>query len=74
MSMASEKFFVLYGKFQQKYELRKGTDTRSKMLDLLKREKQYLKPYMERGKTRDDPLPYAVRNILSHVGKNPQQT
>ena len=65
------EFFLLYGKFEQKYKLKKGVETRSKMLDLLKGDGRYLRPYKERGKTRDDPLPYAVRNILSHVGKNP---
>lgn len=65
------EFFLLYGKFEQKYKLSKGMETRAKMLGLLKADKRYLKPYKERGKTREDPLPYAVRNILSHVGKNP---
>jgi len=65
------EFFLLYGKFEQKYQLRKGKETRAKMLDLLKGDKQYLFSYKERRGTRDDPLPYAVRNILSHVGKNP---
>ena len=32
---------------------------------------QFFKPYIERGRKRHDPLPYAVRNILSHVGNNP---
>ena len=65
------EFFLLYGKFEQKYQLRRGADTRAKMLELLKGDKQYLKRYRDRGKTRNYPLPYAVRNILSHVGNNP---
>ena len=65
------EFFLLYGKFEQKYRLGKGKDTRAKMLNLINGDTRYLKPYTERGKTRMDPLPHAVRNILSHVGNNP---
>lgn len=65
------EFFLLYGRFEQKHKLIKGTETRAKMLELLKGDKRFLKPYMERGKMRQDPLPYAVRNILSHMGNNP---
>ncbi len=38
---------------------------------LVSGDKRYMKPYTEHGQTRLDPLPYAVRNILSHVGSNP---
>ena len=43
------------------------------MLELLKGNRRFLKPYTHRGKTSDEPLPYAVRNILSHAGKNPNK-
>ena len=65
------EFFLLYGKFQQKYELTTGTQTEARMTGLVNGDERYLKPYIERGKTRLVPLPYAVRNILSHVGNNP---
>ena len=64
------EFFLLYGRFEQKYQTGKGSETRARMLELLKGDKRYLKTYKERGKIREHPLPYAVRNILSHVGKN----
>ena len=67
------EFFLLYGKFEQKYQLDTGKKTRDKMLDLLKGKEQHLKAYIERGKTRLDPLPYAVKNIMSHVGNNPNK-
>ena len=51
----------------------KGEQTRSKMEDLLARKTKYLKPTIDRGKQRMDPLPYAVRNILAHVGSNPNR-
>ena len=65
------EFFLLYGKFEQKYGLSTPKKTRAKMVDLVNGDSRYLKPYKERGKERLDPLPYAVRNILSHVGNNP---
>ena len=64
------EFFLLYGKFQQQYRLT-DKDTRTKMEDLVNGDKRYLKPYKIRGKEQFVPLPYAVRNILSHVGNNP---
>ena len=64
------EFFLLYGKFEQKYGSA-GAQTRARMAELVNGNERYLKPYLERGKTRLDPLPYAVRNILSHVGNNP---
>ena len=67
------EFFLLYGKFEQKHKLRNGKATRAKMLELIKGDKQYLRSYIDRGKTRNDPLPYAVKNILSHVGSNPNK-
>ena len=65
------EFFLLYGKFEQKYSLSNGKETRARMENLVNEDTRYLKPYKERGKERLYPLPYAVRNILSHVGNNP---
>ena len=65
------EFFLLYGRFEQKYGLTKGPQTRDKMKHLIGGEGQYLKPYIERGEQRMYPLPYVVRNILSHAGNNP---
>ena len=62
------EFFLLYGRFEQKYSLFKGRETREKMEELIQGEQEFLKPYKEYGKENDVPLPYAVRNILSHVG------
>ena len=64
------EFFQLYGQFEGKYQLTKGSETKVKMEALLKGEKKYLKPYKDRGKTLLYPLPYAVRNILAHSGQN----
>lgn len=65
------EFFLLYGKFEQKYQLSNGKEAREKMIDLVNGDSRYLKTYVERGGERLDPLPYAVRNILSHIGNNP---
>ena len=65
------EFFLLYGKFEQKYRLSRGKDTRAKMANLINGNTCYMKAYEDRGKTRLEPLPYAVRNILSHAGNNP---
>lgn len=64
------EFFLLYGKFEQKHRT-SGWKTRNKMKQLTKGHPQYMKPYKERGKEILLPLPYAVRNILSHAGTNP---
>ena len=64
------EFFLLYGKFEQKYQTT-GWQTRTKMMELLSDDVKYLKRYKDHGKERPDPLPYAVRNILSHIGNNP---
>ena len=63
------EFFLLYGNFEQKYRS-SGRNTRTKMQELIKGNPQYMKPYKERGKETMLPLPYPVRNILSHVGTN----
>ena len=65
------EFFQLYGKFEGKYQLTKGKETRAKMLAFVNGDKRYLKPYQEHGKSVLHPLPYAVRNILAHAGNNP---
>ena len=65
------EFFLLYGRLEQTYNPFKGKETREKMEKLLNGEKKFMKEYTEYGKTRPVPLPYAVRNILSHVGNNP---
>ena len=65
------EFFLLYGRFEQKHGLARSEDTKAKMMDLLNGDQKYLKPYINRGKQQYHPLPFAVRNILSHVGNNP---
>ena len=65
------EFFLLYGQFQEKHKLSKGTKTKDKMVELLKGDTRHLKPYWAHGKWSYEPLPYAVRNILSHLGSNP---
>lgn len=67
------EFFVMYGKFEQKYQLGKQETTRAKMLELINGDKQHLRPYTGRRKTCLEPLPLAVRNILSHAGNNPNK-
>ena len=64
------EFFLLYGMFEQKHRVQ-GMRTRSKMLKLIGGDQRYLKPYVDRGKKRKHPLPYAVRNILAHSADNP---
>ena len=65
------EFFQLYGKFEGKYHLTNGTDTKDKMESLVNGDARYLKPYKVYGKSHPYPLPYAVRNILAHTGQNP---
>ena len=64
------EFFLLYGQFEQKYGTR-GKRTGAKMKALAKGISKNMKLYTERGGKTLEPLPYAVRNILSHVGTNP---
>ena len=64
------EFFLLYGQFEQKYGVFAGKETLEKMEALIQGEKKFLKPYKEYDKKILVPLPYAVRNILSH-SKNP---
>ena len=65
------EFFQLYGKFEGKYQLAEGNETRAKMEALVNGDRRYLKSYQGRGKPVLFPLPYAVRNILAHAGHNP---
>ena len=65
------EFFLFYGRFEQRYGLSKGKQTMEKMLELIGGEEKSLKVYVEHKKTLQYPLPYAVRNILSHIGNNP---
>ena len=65
------EFFQLYGQFEGKHQLSKGSQTREKMNALVDGDERYLKLYQEGGKSRLYPLPYAVRNILAHSGHNP---
>lgn len=65
------EFFLLYGRFEQKYEC-DGWQTRKKMRDLLGEDRKYFKRYKDRrGIICHDPLPYVVRNILAHKGRSP---
>ena len=61
------EFFLLYGRFEQKYGVSKGK-TGTKMKELIGGKEEFLKRNKRGVK---DPLPYAVRNFLAHVGTNP---
>ncbi len=61
------EFFILYGRFEQKYGT-SNQETGKKMEELVNGRKEYLKAYDGNKKY---PLPYAVRNILAHIGTNP---
>ena len=65
------EFFELYGRFGEKYQLKKGSEVREKMAFLVNGDVEFLKRYKEYGKYKPVPLPYAVRNILAHPGTNP---
>ncbi len=65
------EFCLLYGKFEEKYQVSNGTKAKEKMFELLGDDDTGLKEYHERGKLNSYPLPYAVRNILFHKGRNP---
>ncbi len=64
------EFFILYGRFEQKYGLSKPKETKEKMEELLKGGKGYPKEY---DKNKKYPLPYVARNILAHIGTNPNK-
>ena len=65
------EFFLFYGKFEEKYQVSNGKEAKVKMFELLGDNDIDLKEYSERGKSKSYPLPYVVRNILSHKGRNP---
>ena len=65
------EFYLLYGKFEERYEVVKGADVRAKMMELLQGDRSCFKVYRDRGGERSGPLPYVVRNALSHIGNNP---
>ncbi|MDE0678723.1 MAG: hypothetical protein OXI11_00660 [Gammaproteobacteria bacterium] len=66
------EFFLLYGRFEQKH-CTSDKETGARMETLVKGDQKLMRRYVERGKTTLQPLPYAVRNILSHVGTNPNR-
>ncbi len=68
------EFFLLYGKFEQKYHTN-STKTQDKMSELIEGRsekdrlecmKSYISP--QGSAARAGPLPYVVRNILAHIG------
>ena len=63
------EFWLLYGRFEKKYDVSKNKETREKMMEHIKDRKTHLVKYKERGLPMLVPLPYAVRNVLGH-GKN----
>ena len=65
------EFFLLYGRFEQRYRVAKGPHVRAKMIELLQGDTGSYKAYTERGQERSGPLPYVVRNLLSHIGNSP---
>ena len=57
-----------------KAQLKRRSDTRAKMTDLLGQASGDFKDYkVQGGKIEQHPLPYAVRNILFHIGSNPNK-
>ena len=66
------EFFILYGRFEQKYGTTTNQETRKKMEELVNGKKEYLKEYDARNKKY--PLPFAARNILAHIGTNTKNT
>ena len=65
------EFFFLYGRFEQKHRCSKSQQTRKKMEKLINGKKEFMKTYTNSsGKSYLAPLPYAVRNILAHIGND----
>ena len=60
------EFFLLYGRFQEKYQLATESQARTKMEALMNGGETYLKRYVERDKPNIVPLPWAVRQTLAH--------
>ena len=56
------EFFILYGRFEQKYGLSKPKETRKKMEELLKERKGHLKEY---DKNKKHPLPLHCQKHFS---------
>ena len=63
------EFFQLYGRFEGIYETQ-GKGTKTAMETMVNGDSRYQKRYREWGKWNLHPLPYAVRNILAHIGSN----
>ena len=64
------EFFLLYGRFEQKYRVFEGKETREKMMELMQGGEKFLKPYKDQRSGKEyanNPLPYSVRNILAHA-------
>lgn len=66
------EFFLLYGRFEQRYGASKGTRALQVMKELVGGDAKYLKDYRYRGRLERVPLPYAVRNILAHKNNTNQ--
>ena len=66
------EFFQLYGRFEEKYQLKKEWQTKAKMESLINGDPRFLKPYVNRDRWSDHPLPFAVRNTIAHFGNNPR--
>ena len=65
------EFFLLYGRFEERFECENGKQTKRKMDEFIKGNRDYLKRIMDRSNLpRLHPLPYAVRNILAHKGRS----
>ena len=60
------EFFLLYGRFIEKYDLKDDKQIKAKMKALINEDGAYLKPYVRRGKSSPLPLPFAVRQTLAH--------
>jgi hypothetical protein len=65
------EFFQLYGQFEGKYQLTSEKQTRAKMEALLNGDRKYLKRCLSNKRWELQPLPFAVRHILAHLGRNP---
>lgn len=62
------EFFILYGRFEQKYGLSTSRRTKNKMEELMKGGEVHRKEYEEDGQNKTAPLPYFARNFLAHIG------
>lgn len=65
------EFFLLYGRFEQKYKAYSGDKAKEKMITLVAGKQEHMKLYKHRSLPNGQgfvPLPYAVRNILAHSG------